>query len=1205
MRKILIVLIIIFSCILNAEIFNYEDSWNETGFRILENTDSKIKLNYSIQNFELSDFILKGETTKVIPLPGVFLPNDAGMPNLPGSSRYLAIPQNSKVEISNINFRKETISNIEIAPAPRIPLDTEDGPLEYTKNEQVYNSDSFYPESFIQISKPSKIRGIDVLMLGITPFQYNPVTKELIVYRDIEVEISIIGGNGQIGEDRLRSRWWDNILYDSVLNSDVIPEVDYNNREVYRDGAEYLIICPNDPDFLAWADSIKTFRQKQGISTMIVTTTEVGGNTVSAIENYVNNAYNNWTTPPAAVLLLGDYGTVGNTVVSPIWNSYCVSDNIFADVNGNNMPDIVFARMTAQNEIQLQTMITKFLNYERNPPTDPNFYDHPITALGWQTERWFQICSEVVGGYFREVHGKNPVRINAIYSGTPGSTWSTATNTSTVVNYFGPSGVGYIPATPAELGGWSGGTASDVVNAINNGSFILQHRDHGYEQGWGEPSFNSSSIDNLTNTDLSFIFSINCLTGKYNMSGECFTEKFHRYTYNGENSGALGLIAASEVSYSFVNDVYVWGMSDNMWPDFMPSYGTTPDSRDVLPAFGNAAGKYFLAQSSWPYNTNNKEVTYHLFHHHGDAFSTVYSEVPQNISVSHYSTIPIGSTSFNVTADEGSFIALTIDGEILGTADGTGSQVSISIPAIGDSDVLFVTITKQNYYRYEAEIQTVNPADITVSPTSISENLTPDQQSQRTLSISNDGQAGSILYYEILINSDAERNIKNLSSLTKVQLSNPLNVNSIVPVKLESVTSTDATTLKYHDGLAYIVGFTNPGDINCAARFTSTELSSYYTSNEITQVKMVIYTSDFTNCTVKVWEGGHSGNPGPLVYSQDITGSVNIGGWTSHTLSTPIQLISGNEYWVGYSLNYSGSGNPFGADDGPLVVDKGGWYQYNIGSWAQITSSNLNWCIEFVVEESFANLTLTSPNGAEVWAAGTSQNITWNHSGAALANVKLEYSVDNGTSYTDIISSTPNDGSYSWNVADVNSSNCLIRISDPNDPDINDVSNANFRIYGPVDWLTINSSSGSLNQGETDGLILDFDTTGLSTGTYNANIEISSNDQDEPLINVPVSLIVSPSQAATPTGIAISIDESNSILSWNVVADAQVYKIYAADSPDGTFQLMGTSTTISYDISTITDSKKFFYVTADNEAATDVITTDNENFKKKIRKNNE
>ena len=141
---------------------------------------------------------------------------------------------------------------------------------------------------------------------------------------------------------------------------------------------------------------------------------------------------------------------------------------------------------------------------------------------------------------------------------------------------------------PSTLGGWTGGNATMVNNAINNGAFMLQHRDHGYEQGWGEPAYSNSDINGLTNTDLTFVFSINCLTGKYNIAGECFAEKFHRYTYNGENSGALGIIAASEVSYSFVNDTFVWGMYDNMWPTFMPSYGTTPESRGVLPAFANA-----------------------------------------------------------------------------------------------------------------------------------------------------------------------------------------------------------------------------------------------------------------------------------------------------------------------------------------------------------------------------------------------------------------------------------------------------------------------------------------------------------------------------------------------------------------------------------------------------------------------------------------
>ena len=731
MRKFLVLFFILTAFVLFADqtqIVEYNDSWNEHGFSLEQQGDFGVRLNYSIKRFTLGEETINGELLKTVSLPGNFLPNDEGMPNLPGNGRYIAIPQGSTAELQILNYRVESYQNIDLAPAFRIPLDTDDGPLEYTRNNVVYSTDEFYPKEFAQLSKPTQIRGVDVVMIGITPFQYNPITKELLVYRDIELNVNFIGGNGQVGVDNLRSRWWDTILQDAIINNELIPIIDYSQSNNTRDGYEYLIICPDDATFLAWADSIKVFRQQQGISTVVMTTAEVGGNTVSAIEGYIDDImdpYTGWDPAPSAILLMGDYGTTGNTIVSPMWNSYCVSDNIYADVDGNSMPDVILARMTAQDATQLETMVTKFLDYERTPPTDPDFYDHPITALGYQTERWFQICSESVAGFWEVIQGKTVNRINAIYSGNPVTgPWSTATNTATVLNVFGPNGLGYIPATPGEVNCSWYGTANDVINGINDGAFMLQHRDHGSETGWGEPAFQSSHINSLTNTDLPFIFSINCLTGKYNMAGECFAEKFHRYTYNGENSGCLGIIAASEISYSFVNDTYVWGMYDNMWPDFMPDYGTTPDSRGVLPAFANAAGKYFLEQSSWPYNTNNKEVTYNLFHHHGDAFSVVYSEVPQDLTVLHDPVLLGGLTSFTVLADVGSFISLTIDNEIIGTGVGTGAPVSISIESQMPGTTMLITVTKQNYFRYTAEVPVIPPTgsyvvfnDVTIDDT--------------------------------------------------------------------------------------------------------------------------------------------------------------------------------------------------------------------------------------------------------------------------------------------------------------------------------------------------------------------------------------------------------------------------------------------------------------------------------------------------------
>jgi len=123
-----------------------------------------------------------------------------------------------------------------------------------------------------------------------------------------------------------------------------------------------------------------------------------------------------------------------------------------------------------------------------------------------------------------------------------------------------------------------------------------------------------------------------------------------------------------------------------------------------LPAFGNASGKYFLQQSGWPSNPGSKAVTYNLFHHHGDAFSTIYSEMPQDLTISHDDVLESGMTSFEVTADDGSLIGLSVNNEVIGVGEGTGSPVSIEIPAQMPGYNMLVTVTNQNYYRYKAEI---------------------------------------------------------------------------------------------------------------------------------------------------------------------------------------------------------------------------------------------------------------------------------------------------------------------------------------------------------------------------------------------------------------------------------------------------------------------------------------------------------------------
>ena len=697
--------LIICSTVLSAEIIKYEDQHGVRGFDLLNQSVSDVNIKYTVSEIALEDIEIEGQIFKNVLISGIFLPNNAGAPNLPGEGRMIAIPQGASAQLNILSFQTELIENIDIAPAPPIPKETDNSPPVYVKDPAIYSLNKYYPADPILLSKPSKIRGVDYVILGITPFRYNPVSKQLLVYKEIEIEVSFIGGNGHFGEDRLRSRFWEPVLRQNLINYESLSKIDFNSRLLdpsETDDFEYLIIVPDDPDFIAWGDSIKNWRTLQGIRAGVTTITQIGGNNTTTIENYINTAYNTWVIPPAAVLLLSDYQSSGLSygITSPFWDSYCVSDNIYADVDNNDLPDITFSRMTAQDPTDLSNMIGKFLSYERNPPVSSNFYNQPITAGGWQTERWFILCTEICWGFMHNILGKNPVREYAIYSGTPGSVWSTNTNTYMLVDYFGPSGLGYIPATPSHLTDW-GANATRINNDINSGAFLLLHRDHGGETGWGEPDYDIGDLSGLDNSYFPLVLSINCLTGRYDYGSEVFTEAFHRMS-----QGALGLIAASEVSYSFVNDTYIFGLFDYMWPYFDPGHGT-PGPITLNPAFANASAKYYLQASNWPYNPQHKVYTHHLFHHHGDAFNNFYSEIPQNLTVIHDPVLLAGVGTFTVTADQNALIGLTLNNEIIGVGEGTGAPEPINIIPQPVGNTMTVTITKPNYYRYSQEISII------------------------------------------------------------------------------------------------------------------------------------------------------------------------------------------------------------------------------------------------------------------------------------------------------------------------------------------------------------------------------------------------------------------------------------------------------------------------------------------------------------------
>jgi hypothetical protein len=190
--------------------------------------------------------------------------------------------------------------------------------------------------------------------------------------------------------------------------------------------------------------------------------------------------------------------------------------------------------------------------------------------------------------------------------------------------------------------------------------------------------------------------------------------------------------------------------------------------------------------------------------------------------------------------------------------------------------------------------------------------------------------------------------------------------------------------------------------------------------------------------------------PADQVYGNDCVAEKNAGGFPLLYFNASLKTIELGFY-------------PPPPETCPLVYDpvcglmgeigsleEGQWFFYGENPVATFSLS-------FYVAPEFA-LLLVKPNGGESFAAGTQQTIQWETQGT-VAQVLVEYSTDNGQTWTPV--EPPNEGNsgtYQWQVPDANSTECLVRISDANNPDVNDLSDGQFTIF-----ICQRSLAGDLN----------------------------------------------------------------------------------------------------------------------------------------------
>lgn len=141
----------------------------------------------------------------------------------------------------------------------------------------------------------------------------------------------------------------------------------------------YLIISPRSFEntlqpFIRW-------KTEKGYNVEVAYTDVIGTSTTN-IKSYLQSLYSNTTPPPTFLLLVGDVDLIPS-FNGTTQNSH-VTDLYYACYDGSSdyLPDLYYARFSAQNATHLQNLINKTITYEKYQMPIKSYLDTVLMVAG-------------------------------------------------------------------------------------------------------------------------------------------------------------------------------------------------------------------------------------------------------------------------------------------------------------------------------------------------------------------------------------------------------------------------------------------------------------------------------------------------------------------------------------------------------------------------------------------------------------------------------------------------------------------------------------------------------------------------------------------------------------------------------------------------------------------------------------------------------
>ncbi len=611
---------------------------------------------------------------KEVGIAGAGFLSESGKPLLPSFGRFVQIPAGCSYAVSMTKSEPVIFENILITPAQEQATDQAGAITEFEYDNQAYRDDALYPAKIFEVSQAQQLDDYRVLLIQVRPLQYNPAKQQLHGYGNIQLTIDLVANekDGPMNDDDLATadpstsrEGFGNLLLNPRRN--IAERVIVGRRPptitLRPQGPEYLIIY--DAQLEAAAVRLAQWKNRKGIITETLSIDTVG-NSAAAIKNYIRDRRRSIMARMRYVLLFGDVSAIASEERSNnTTDHYYFTKN---DYTGNSdcvLPWVSGGRIPVNSLNEANAVVDQIIDYERQPPCDPNYYRRMTFAAYFQDDTQDGRANRA---YMKTLEG---IREHMVSIGFD-------VERVYVSNAANPQHYKDGTAVPEDVKNAivSGSEATAMlISETSEGQILLAHRDHGNEAGWSHPSFNIDHLQSIRSASPSIFFSINCLTGCFdNNPSQCFAEAILAL-----DGGAPSLIAATELSGTWRNDSLMKGLFDGLWPGVISGFPNSTASyalkHNRLGDILNYAKSYLLVAHG---STEGVRDHFEIYHIIGDPSLQLWAEPPAPLQLKTFVRRNILNISITPAPSEG-VITIWNRGKMLRRVNISSTRISIPV----------------------------------------------------------------------------------------------------------------------------------------------------------------------------------------------------------------------------------------------------------------------------------------------------------------------------------------------------------------------------------------------------------------------------------------------------------------------------------------------------------------------------------------------